>query len=74
MVYSDFRLDCDKQTGVLRKETVAGRKALAENGVKLILLKGIHNKSLAIDDSVLVEGSFNWLSERRNGSYSRHEC
>lgn len=74
VVYSDFRLDCDKQTGVLRKEAVAGRKALTENGVKLILLKGIHNKSLAIDDSVLVEGSFNWLSARRNGSYSRHEC
>ena len=33
VVYSDFRLDCDKQTGALRKETVAGRKALAENGV-----------------------------------------
>ncbi|MTU94541.1 hypothetical protein GMD70_15710, partial [Parabacteroides merdae] len=32
------------------------------------------NKSLAIDDPVLVEGSFNWLSARRNGSYSRHEC
>ena len=46
---------------MLRKEAVAGRKALTENGVKLILLKGIHNKSLAIDDSVLVEGSFNWL-------------
>ena len=74
VVYSDFRLDCDKQTGVLRKEAVAGRKALTENGIKLILLKGIHNKSLAIDDSVLVEGSFNWLSARRNGSYSRHEC
>ena len=59
VVYSDFRLDCDKQTGALRKETVAGRKAVAEIGVKLILLKGIHNKSLAIDDSVLVEGSFN---------------
>ena len=74
VVYSDFRLDCDKQTGVLRKEAVAGRKALTENGIKLILLKGIHNKSLAIDDSVLVEGSFNWLSASRNGIYSRHEC
>ena len=39
VVYSDFRLDCDKQTGALRKETVAGRKALAENGVKLILVE-----------------------------------
>ena len=74
VVYSDFRLDYDKQTGVLRKEAVAGRKALTENGVKLILLKGIHNKSLAIDDSVLVEGSFNWLSASRDEAYSRHEC
>lgn len=74
VVYSDFRLDCDKQTGLLGKEADAGRKALVENGIKLILLKGIHNKSLAIDDSVLVEGSFNWLSASRNGIYSRHEC
>lgn len=74
VVYSDFRLDCDKQTGLLGKEADAGRKALVENGIKLILLKGIHNKLLAIDDSVLVEGSFNWLSASRNGIYSRHEC
>lgn len=74
VVYSDSRLDYNGQTGSLREEADAGRKALVENGIKLILLKGIHNKSLAIDDSVLVEGSFNWLSASRDEAYSRHEC
>lgn len=36
--------------------------------------KGIHNKSLAIDNHTLIEGSFNWLSANRHKEYSRHEC
>ena len=40
----------------------------------LIEVKGIHNKSLAIDNHTLIEGSFNWLSANRHKEYSRHEC
>lgn len=74
VVYSDSRLDYNGRTGLLKEEANAGRQALIENGVKLVLLKGIHNKSLAIDNDVLVEGSFNWLSASRDEVYSRHEC
>lgn len=42
VVYSDSRLDYNGQTGLLREEADAGRKALVENGAKLVLLKGIH--------------------------------
>lgn len=51
-----------------------GRNALIESGVTLIEVKGIHNKSLAIDNHTLIEGSFNWLSANRHKEYSRHEC
>ena len=74
VVYSDSRLDYNGRTGLLKEEANAGRQALIENGVKLVLLKGIHNKSLAIDNDLLVEGSFNWLSASRDEVYSRHEC
>lgn len=51
-----------------------GRNILIENGATLIEVKGIHNKSLAIDNHTLIEGSFNWLSANRHKEYSRHEC
>lgn len=47
---------------------------MIESGVTLIEVKGIHNKSLAIDNHTLIEGSFNWLSANRHKEYSRHEC
>ena len=37
-------------------------------------LPALHNKSLAIDNHTLIEGSFNWLSANRHKEYSRHEC
>ena len=40
----------------------------------LIEVKGIHNKSLAIDNHTLIAGSFHWLSATRHKEYSRHEC
>ncbi|QCO07500.1 phospholipase D-like domain-containing protein [Azospirillum argentinense] len=37
---------------------------------------GFHNKSLVVDETEIVEGSFNWLSaQRRAGmAFQRHEC
>ena len=42
-------------------------------GVEVILLSRIHNKTLAVDDRLLIEGSFNWLSASRDENYAQHE-
>ena len=73
-IYTDASLDYEIKNKKLRQHAEDGRKALVENGAHLIIVKGIHNKSLAIDDKTLVEGSFNWLSASRQPKYSRHEC
>ena len=54
--------------------SLQARRALVEHHVSLRVLKGIHNKTLVVDDRLLVEGSFNWLSARRNKDDARHEC
>ena len=67
-------LDYDTKTNQLLSRAEEGRNILIENGATLIEVKGIHNKSLAIDNHTLIEGSFNWLSANRHKEYSRHEC
>ncbi|SMF44115.1 AAA domain-containing protein [Desulfovibrio gilichinskyi] len=39
---------------------------LSQAGAKLHFARGLHNKTLIIDNHTLVEGSFNWLSARRD--------
>lgn len=39
---------------------------------KVTFLPNIHNKTLWMDDSVLVEGSFNWLSAIRKKDHKFH--
>ncbi len=65
----------DKVQGTLRPQAEEGHKALTVAGAKLMVMSGIHNKTLIIDHQVLIEGSFNWLSAVRDESspYSRHE-
>lgn len=72
VVYTDHYLD--KKDGVLRENAVKGRQALVENHVCLRILKGIHNKTLVVDDCLFAEGSFNWLSASRNKKDARYEC
>lgn len=72
VVYTDHYLD--KRNGLWKEESLKARRALVENHVSLRILKGIHNKTLVVDDCLLVEGSFNWLSARRNKENARHEC
>jgi phosphatidylserine/phosphatidylglycerophosphate/cardiolipin synthase-like enzyme len=72
-VYTDSLLDA--QDGRLKDRARDGREALERAGAKLLVKRGIHNKALAVDDSILIEGSFNWLSAQRDTSakYHRHE-
>lgn len=72
VVYTDHYLG--KEHGLWRADTLKARRVLVENHVSLRILKGIHNKSLAVDDCLLVEGSFNWLSANRDEEKARYEC
>ncbi|KJR61212.1 hypothetical protein VY88_32960 [Azospirillum thiophilum] len=49
---------------------------LADAGAIVRETSGFHNKSLVVDETEIVEGSFNWLSaQRRAGmTFQRHEC
>lgn len=73
MVAYDPQLNQDL-TG-LRSSTKTGIKLLTEAGATVQTLTRAHNKTLAVDDKWIVEGSFNWLSAVRDGtsSYNRVE-
>jgi phosphatidylserine/phosphatidylglycerophosphate/cardiolipin synthase-like enzyme len=72
-IYTDSRLDM--RNGKLKDSAKEGRQLLERQGAELKVKQGIHNKALAVDDSLLIEGSFNWLSAQRDesGPYHRHE-
>lgn len=72
-IYTDKYLDMPNNK--IKKHSEEGREALIKAGAKMFILNGIHNKAIAIDENVLIEGSFNWLSASRdkNNSYYRHE-
>lgn len=67
-VYTDAFLDI--VDGKLKESSRRGRKLLQQLGVELHILKGIHNKAVAMDNQMLAEGSFNWLSALRDRSHS----
>lgn len=73
LIYTDKYLD--SFNGKLKNSSKEGRRALIDAGAKLTVLNGIHNKSLAIDRDILIEGSFNWLSAIRDKKhpYFRYE-
>lgn len=60
----------DKINGKLKGSAEAGRIALQKAGGRLIVYKGIHNKTICVDDKLLIEGSFNWLSAVRDENSS----
>jgi hypothetical protein len=72
-VLTDEKLDT--VNGELKPHSQRGRKLLEESGAKLIVYKGVHSKTIYVDDRLLIEGSFNWLSASRDveSEYSRKE-
>lgn len=73
IIYTDNCLDMIN--GQLKSSSRQGREALEAAGAELRILNGIHNKALVIDENVLIEGSFNWLSAVRdkNNIHFRYE-
>jgi len=71
-VYVDTYLNQQDESGELKTIAAEGCELIQAAGAKLYFVNGIHNKTLAIDDSVIVEGSFNWLSAVRDVK-SKHQ-
>jgi energy-coupling factor transporter ATP-binding protein EcfA2 len=64
IVFTDANLDM--KNGKLKDASAKGREMLMKSGIVLKIINGIHNKTLIVDDDILVEGSFNWLSAVRD--------
>ena len=61
--------------GGLKEPAQQALDVLSRIPVELWPLQRAHNKTLAVDDDWIVEGSFNWLSAQRDetNAYQRHE-
>jgi hypothetical protein len=72
--YIDVRLNCDAH-GVERSAATRGKALLRAAGATVRIARNIHNKTLCVDDWLISEGSFNWLSAQRRdrGAYRRYE-
>lgn len=75
LIIADDRLNLD--SGDKIKETCrAAIEELCQAGATVKLARALHNKTLCIDDKVIVEGSYNWLSAVRDSRSrnQRQEC
>jgi hypothetical protein len=65
LVFADDRLNLDA-SGQLKETCRMAVAELAKAGATVSFVPSIHNKTLCVDTSVIVEGSFNWLSAVRD--------
>lgn len=65
----------DKIKNKLKGISELGRKAIETTKANLLIVNGIHNKTICVDDRIIIEGSFNWLSATRDAKspYFRNE-
>jgi hypothetical protein len=63
------------ESGQFYPRVQAALEALTQTSAELRAVSPVHNKTLAVDDIWIAEGSFNWLSasRQRNGIYQRQE-
>ena len=67
--------DLNRVDGGLKRSANDGIAELLRAGATVIVLDGIHNKTLIRDNDLITEGSFNWLSAVRTagGTHQREE-
>jgi len=75
VIYTDSQLDVDPRTSSLKPRAAVAREKLRACGTDLRVVRRIHNKTLCIDEMIIVTGSFNWLSAVRDEThaYQRYE-
>jgi hypothetical protein len=71
LVFTDRKLNLRKD-GSINKASREGQVMLEAAGATVFVVDGIHNKTLCMDDKVIIEGSFNWLSAMRNKNHDHH--
>lgn len=73
-IYIDDALNLDA-TGNMKSAARSGIASLLKAGAHVTVVQGIHNKTLARDNNLIAEGSFNWLSAVRTsgGTHQREE-
>ena len=70
LIYVDLRFN----ENLNHQSAQAAAEKLREAGARVIVCRNIHSKILCVDNSVFVEGSFNWLSaERINRHHQLYE-
>lgn len=57
--------DLNRREGHDRPAAAEGKRLLVESGAIVRIARRIHNKTVTVDDRVISEGSFNWLSAVR---------
>ena len=72
-VYADPQLN--ETRGKPKPSFLEARRLLKNSGAEVHDVRGEHSKTLITDDTVLIEGSFNWLSAVRDerSAYRRRE-
>lgn len=65
IIFTDKSLNEDSN-GRVKESCKVAAKVLEEAGAKIVVAKGVHHKTLIVDDEAIVDGSFNWLSAVRN--------
>lgn len=73
-IFTDNNLNRETN-GSFKRSAELGISSLVNAGAKVTVVDGIHNKTLARDNNLIAEGSFNWLSAVRTagGVHQREE-
>jgi hypothetical protein len=64
--------DLNRQGSADRPASAEGKRLLVESGAIVRIARRIHNKTVTVDDRVISEGSFNWLSAVRRAESLYH--
>ena len=70
-VYFNPQMNSD-ENGIKKPNAVRGIRMLREGGAHVKEVRSEHSKTLMIDHTVLIEGSFNWLSASRDNQSPYH--
>jgi len=71
VVITDDHLNRDHD-GAPRQSALLACRQLEDAGAVVLIMRGIHNKTLIIDDQAIADGSYNWLSAVSDPNHVHH--